>query len=348
MTPKDALLNSVKEGLASQTITAADLEAIVTSSTGVTSTDQPKILSQTAVTSKKLSIIDVLFYLAGIILYAAIMVMAFQSGADSTVLKVVITLGTGLLFWTAAYVVGTKPNQNDVRKGLVNSMMLTGSLAVASGAFFTASEVVGDNGTLQEYAAAITMAILGIIFIVFDRIFRHIILITFGVLLVVMSVPTFLTAILSTMEPSQDIWTLIGIATGVLLAAGGRFAAKTGQERISIEHSFESLAVFVILGSIYIAGIVSSIAPVWEILLPISIYAAFYVSIKRRSKHFLVTGSIFLILFLITVSFKYFSGLGAAFSLILSAASILATAFMAVNINKKYIKQNSTVSSQES
>jgi K+ transporter len=72
--------------------------------------------------------------------------------------------------------------------------------------------------------------------------------------------------------------------------------------------------------------------------LPILIYAAFYLSIKHRNRQFLINGSFFLVLFIITMAFKYFAGLGAAFGLAVSAVALLATAFMASSINKRYIK----------
>ena len=289
---------------------------------------------------KKISIIDILFYIAGLIFFAALMVTAYQVGADVPAFRIALVLTTGLLIWTVTYMLGVQPSQNDSRKGLIDSMMLTGCLAVGTGGIMAAIETaIGQTSEVMGYLVAITLIILGAAHLLYDMLFRHIILVTLGILLLTASFPTLLVTLLTNYSATPDIWALISIATGLLLAYGGRIAAHTAPGREKIHTSFLSLASVIVLGAVYFASFASDVAVIWEILLPILIYAAFFTSIKRRSREFLVSGSIFLVLFLITVSFKYFSGLGVSFCLILSAASLLATAFTATNINKKYIKQ---------
>jgi|GEM_PF-7061126 len=343
MSDKQALLQSIKDALADKTIERSDLQAILVEQHPPSELEPPVItaapgLAPTESSAKKLSVTEVLFYLAGLILYAAIMVMAVQSG--STGLQIIITLGSGLLIWTATFLLGTRQAITDLNQGLVNALMLTGSLAVSSGGFFAAFQVVGGaTGSSLTFAVAVTQFLLGVFHIIYDRLFRHIILIVLGAMLLVATFPTLIIALLQGTTVPADVWAVISISTGVLLAYAGRLASRTAPDRAHLQESFASFAAFIILGSIYAASFASSVAPFWEILLPFTIYAAFFVSIKRRSKQFLVTGSLFLVAFLMTISFKYFSGLGAAFSLILSAFSLLATAFVASNINKKYIKQ---------
>ncbi len=340
MNPREQLLGAVEQALADQVISRQDLENVL----GQTPhSPEPIVPQQLEVAKTKpensLSVIDVLFYLAGVILFAALMTMVAQLGQDSLPIKLLISLGVGLLFWTASYVITRQPAQNDIRSGLVNSLLLTGSLSVMAGGFLLTDNLVGtkDNSVALVYAA--TLAILGVVHILFDRILRNAILIIFGLLLFVLSFPTAIEGLLAHNNPPADVWGIVSIITALLLAYGGRIASLSAAGRQSFKGSFESLAGFIILSSIYAMIFASSIGVFWELLLPLIIYLAFFISIKRRSKQFLVTGSLFLVLFLITISFKYFSGLGAAFSLVLSAFSILSTAFVASNINKKYIKQ---------
>lgn len=340
---KDALLRDLQHGLADKTITENDVVSLL-SPVAINLLHRPYVNSkenaESAAPNKKLNVIDILFYMAGLIFFAALMVAAFQAGADIPSIKIIVTLGTGILLWTVTYVLGVQPNQSDVRKGLINSLLLTGSLAVVSGGLIAASEAAGNQEQLLAYAVSITLVLLGIAHLVFDKLFRHIILIVFGVLLLIGAFPAIMTALLMNADAPPDVWALISIATGFFVAYGGRLASRTATDRHYLKDAFDSLAAFIILGSIYFAAFGSSIAPIWEIVLPLTIYGAFFISIKRKNKNFLITGSLFLVLFLITVSFKYFSGLGVSFCLVISAVSLLATAYMAANINKKYIKTN--------
>ncbi|MGH7241172.1 MAG: hypothetical protein ACREGB_02645, partial [Candidatus Saccharimonadales bacterium] len=288
---------------------------------------------------KKLSLIDILFYLSGLLVYGALMVSAFQLPSDSEVARALLMLVAGLAFWTCAFLLGRQSQQNDVRKGLVNSLILTGSLGVSTGGFLTAVVVAPGGGQAMTFAVAADMVVLGLFNLAFDRVFRHIVLIIFGVLLLVAAFPAAVVAFLQGLDTNVDVWATVGILTGFFTAYAGLLASRSASGREGLRESFDSFAGFIVLGSIYAACFSPDLAVFWEIVLPITIYLAFFLSIKRRSKNFLVTGSFFLVLFLITISFKYFSGLGVSFCLILSAVSLVASALVATNINKRYIKQ---------
>lgn len=356
MSPKEQLLQSIAQALNNQTISRQDIENLLPpvpispSPEPIYEPTSPNVeqaysqLPAPAEAKPKsgLGIIDILFYLAGIILFAALMTMVAQVGQDSLITRLFISLGAGLMFWTASYVLARQPVQNDTKQGLINAMLLTGSMSVIAGGFILTIDLtnVTDSSTDASVAViyAALLAILGIAHVLFDRLLRNSILIILGFILLVLSFPTAIVGLLAHVDVPADVWGIIAIITGLLFAFGGKIVSSSAEGRADFKGSFESLAGFIILGSIYALGYASSIGVFWQLLLPLTIYLAFFISIKRRSKQFLLTGSLFLVLFLITTSFKYFSGLGAAFSLVLSAFSILATAFVASNINKKYIK----------
>ncbi len=350
MDEKEALLDTIRQGLHSGLITPDDLEPMLRTEPFPleAQSPMPTVITPAAETpetenhpeaSTKLSVVDVLFYLAGMVLYVALMVMAFQSSATGPG-RSLIMLASGLCFWALSFTIGRQVNQSENRVGFVNAALLTGSLSLISGGAIAAFEVVGgsDGGSNLGYALALVLVILGGLHLFFDMLLRRPLLIVFGMLLLVAAFPVLMEAMLANQNLPFDVWTLIGMATGVLTAAAGFVAARTAPHREGINDSFLSLAGFFILGSAYGATLGSSYAALWSIVLPLLIYAAFYMSIKRRSKNFLVTGSIFLVLFVITISFKYFAGLGVAFSLVLSATALLGTAFMASAIHKRYIK----------
>lgn len=352
MSPKQKLLDDVAQALADQTISRQDLESLLPPMPGsvinepaeASAMTQPISVESPAKDEAKpkngVGVIEILFYLAGIILFAALMTMVTQLGENALASKLVVSVGAGLMFWTGAYVLAKQAVQNDTKQGLINSMLLTGSLSVIAGVFIATIELLGDGNDEPSSALiyAAILAALGAAHAAFDRLLRNPILAVFGLILFVASFPTAITGILADAGMPPDVWGLVAIITGGLLAFGGRILASSAEGREDYKGSFESIAGFIILASIYTLGFNSYYPVFWQLILPFTIYTAFFISIKRRSKQFLLTGSLFLVLFLITISFKYFQGLGAAFSLVLSAFSILGTAFVASNINKKYLK----------
>lgn len=363
MSPKDQLLADVAQAIADQTISRQELESLLPPpppnpehstpeqpyqqvSHPAESRAEPVQTSTPTVPEAKakhgLSVIDILFYLAGIILFAALMTMVAQVGSDSLVTQLFISLGAGLLFWGAAFGVARQPIQNETRQGLINAMLLTGSLSVCAGGFLLTGDLTdvtgSDSSSATALAYAALLAILGVIHAFFDRLLRSPILVILGLILFVAAFPTTMVGLLGEADVPPDVWGIIAIITGLLFAYGGKIVSVSAAGREDFKNSFESVAGFIVLSSIYSLGFASDIAVFWQMLLPLTIYLAFFISIRRRSKQFLLTGSLFLVLFLITISFKYFSGFGAAFSLILSAFSILGTAFVASSINKKYLK----------
>lgn len=337
MDTKDSLLQTIRIGLANGTIQTSDLTALVAQ------TEQPvagygSIAATQAVKAPdlKLGIVDVLFYLAGLVLFAALMVMTNQVNGGAA-LKSALLIGAGLTFWIAAYAIGrTKRSENIA--GITNATLLVGSLSLISGARTVLADLL--IGVNIGYAATIALIILGAFHLLFDTLFRHMLLVVVGMLLLVAAFPTALSAILHNMDLPLDVWALIGVGTGLLLAFAGYITSRTAEGRQQLLDSFLSIAGFIVLGSTYALTLETSRGLLWTILFPFIVYGAFFLSIKRRSKIFLITGSLYLVVFVISVAFKYFSGFGAAFCLVLSALGLLATAFMANAINKRYIKKN--------
>ncbi len=79
----------------------------------------------------------------------------------------------------------------------------------------------------------------------------------------------------------------------------------------------------------------------WMGALVVAVFGIFYLSIISQNKHLLGNASFFLVLSVITVSFKYFSGYGVTTSLILATIGLLGSAAVAASINKKYFAKES-------
>lgn len=347
MINRDILLEMVRDGLESGAITKADLVEMAGQPSVVAEAQTPnnvvpivpKPPSVEDHANKAINVVDTLFYLAGIILFSALGAAVAGLGSDSWVSSLVLLI-PGLLFWFGAYMFGKKLEQTDTVKGLVNAMVLAGSLSIVSGGMVVANKLAGNSNTASSaYVYATALAIFGGLQLFFDRIFRHVIPVVLGMYMIIAAFPVALTGILSNTTVPVDGWSVIFMGTACLIAYGGIITSKTAPGREYLKGAFLPVAGFTFLGSVYVASLTSAAAVVWQLLLPLFIYVAFFYSVKRRSQNFLFTGSVFLALDLITLSFKYFSGLGVSFCLILSAVALLGTAFLSININKRYIKQ---------
>lgn len=109
-------------------------------------------------------------------------------------------------------------------------------------------------------------------------------------------------------------------------------------DRPKIQDAFDPLAAFVGLLAMYVASF-GEYGVLWQVLLISSVFGIFYLSIIAQNKHLLGNGSFFLVLAVITISFRYFSGYSVTISLIVATLGLLGTAAIAASINRKYFKQ---------
>jgi hypothetical protein len=130
--------------------------------------------------------------------------------------------------------------------------------------------------------------------------------------------------------------------TAGLLVYATRVAVKINPERKRIRKSFDTIAAFLALASIY-ASSFGEFGFIWLAVLVASVLGIFYVSIIFQNRHLLGNASFFMVLTVITITFKYFSGFGITTSLILATIGLLGTAGVAASINKKYFKQPSKI-----
>jgi hypothetical protein len=182
-----------------------------------------------------------------------------------------------------------------------------------------------------------TLAVLGVVHLGFDRLIKKDLTLLLGVLLSVAAFPAFLFGILQDSDIPMDVWTFILIISVLLLAYATRVVAKINPDRQKLHNSFDSLASFIALLLMYFASF-GDYGVAWLGALIASVFGIFYLSIISQNKHLLGTASFFLVITVITISFKYFVGFGATASLIVATAGLLGSAAIAASINKKYFK----------
>ncbi|HSX33296.1 MAG TPA: hypothetical protein VLF91_03095 [Candidatus Saccharimonadales bacterium] len=340
MNDKQRILADIQQALHAGVITSADLAPFVGPAPAPHEAEFGAVhVPEQADKHDKISAVDIMFYIAGIVLFAALMSIIVQSwDGGSAVLQILLSAGFGAGLWCAAFYLLKSPFQNDVRRGMVNSMLLTGSLSVVVGGYIIASKLAGGANGIGYIPASITLLVLSATHIGFDRLVKRDLILLFGVLLGVAAFPTLLFGFLQDASVPIDVWSIIAIISSGLLVYATRVVAKINPERREVRSSFDAFAVFLALAIMY-ASSFSNYGIAWLILLIASIFGIFYLSIISQNKHLLGNASFFMVLTVITISFKYFSGYGVTTSLIFATIGMLGSAAAAATINKKYFKQ---------
>ncbi len=330
MSSKTDILQAVSDALRSGVITTRDLQKII-GEHHVGEDSEP-----TKTHSARVSAVDIMFYIAGIVLFAAIMALVGQLWDSGPSTRILLSGGLGALFWAVALYFTQAPGKDDIRRGITNSMLLTGSLSLIAGGFIIANEYF-DFDDFNFYASALTLFLLGAIHVGFGWQIRRNLLVLAGILLAVAAFPSFTFGLLTGSDMPMFVYCLIIAASGGLLAYATRVASRIGASVGSIERFFDPLSAFVILMSLYAASYDKGNGIVWLLALVMGIIGLFYLSITTQNKLLLGNGSFFLVLAIITISYRYFSD-SPAISLLVSAAGLLGTAIMAAHINRRYIK----------
>jgi hypothetical protein len=286
----------------------------------------------------KISAVEVMFYIAGIVLFSAIMSYVFQLGDGSNiVLRFSASAGVGACLWLVAYILHRQPTQTDITRGLDNSLALSGSLSIITGSFLLAQSLAGIGGSITPLSVAVTLAVLYVLHILYDHLVHKDLLFLLAVVMGAGVFPALMAAILQPLNPSSDVWAVVSLGSLGLLVAASRVTEHMQPDRRALHRPFDALAVFLGLSTMFAASF-DSYGIFWLALMIAAVFALFYTSIVLRSKAFLGTASVFLVVAVLTISFRYFRGAGASFSLIIAAIGLIGSAAIASSINRKYFK----------
>jgi hypothetical protein len=336
MKNKQEIIAEVQEGLTSGVITEDDIKNLIHTPASQPDITAPKDDSYDK--QEKLSAVDVMFYIAGIVLYSAIVSIIVQSWNDGNAfVHILLSAGIGIGLWSIAYYLIKNSLQNDIRKGLINSLLLTGSLSVVTGGYIITNELIAGFDEVNFIPGAIMLAVMGVLHVGFDRLIKRDLTLLMGVLLFVASFPALLFGFLQDADLPMDVWSAVLIVSAGLLAYATRVVAKINPDRQKVHSSFDSLAAFLALASMYVSSF-GDYGVFWLAVLIAGVFGIFYLSIIAQNKHLLGNASLFLVLTVITISFKYFSGYGVTTSLIIATVGLLGSAATASSINKKYFK----------
>lgn len=338
MNSREEIITQIQEGLRTGLITESDIKSFI---------HEPALVPVEAAVeegvrkSERLSAVDIMFYVAGIVLYSAllsIIAQSWDSTGDTITLHVFLSAGIGMMLWAAAYYLIKDNKQTDVKRGLINALLLTGSLSVVTGGYIISNQLVGGFGEINFVAGAITLAVVGGLHLAFDRLIRRDLTLLMGVLFSVAAFPALLFGLLKDTDAPGDVWSLVLVGSAGLLAYATRVVTQLSRGREGARHAFDAFAAFLALIAMYISSF-GDYGSLWLIGLLLGVLGIFYLSVMSQNRHLLGNASFFLVLTVITISFKYFSGFGVTTSLIMATIGLLGSAAVASSINKKYFKR---------
>lgn len=329
MTPeKTTLLSYLRQALQTGSVTRHEVEQVLAETSPASTVQQPT----------RLSAVDIMFYVAGIILYASLLSIIAQTWEEnSPILRIFLSIGMASILWAFAFYLARITIQSDIRNGLTNSLLLTGSLASITGGYILINELTGGYGDVDFLAGAAALAVVGAIHLVFDRSIKRNILLTIGTFFCVASVPAVLFRVLQDVDTPLYIWCGVWVFAAALLAYATRVVSRLYQGTRTSPDSMDSLAAIIGMGALYISTY-GEMGALWFILLVAVILGIFYASVRMQNKHLLGSASFFLVVSIITISFRYFSDFGVSFSLLFATIGLLGSAAAAAAIHKKYFK----------
>lgn len=327
---KTKLLTDISKALQSGVISKSDVLTILD---GYSAEDNAPAKNS----SNRVSAVDIMFYIAGVVLFAAIMALVSQAWDSDAATRIFLSAGLGTIFWAIAIYLIQSSKTDDIRSGMSNALLLTGSLSLIAGGFIIASEFVSYID-FHFYATSITLTFLGVLHIAFGRQIKRDLITLMGVLLAVAAFPSFVFGLFADADvPMFAYWLILAISGGVL-AYATRVVSWIGASSPQAARAFDSLSAFGVLASLYAASYDSDTGVIWLLALIAGIVGLFYLSIIKQDKLMLGNGSLFLVITIITISARYFSGYGIATSLFISAVGLIGTAVVATTINRRYMK----------
>lgn len=133
------------------------------------------------------------------------------------------------------------------------------------------------------------------------------------------------------------------LATGVVYLLMGHYFSKNVQsERVALCGFFYSFGSLLFLGSaLLLGGWRPDQNILWELIYPILVFGILFLSVRIKSKSFLIWGTLFLIFYVLKITSEYFSsGLGWPLTLVIAGLAMIVIGYVAFTVNKKYLSNN--------
>ena len=287
-----------------------------------------------AAQSYNLKLSEIMYYIGAAIVFLGITVLCYQNwDSFGSPVRILVTLGSSI----AAFVIGALLyTREDLKKVSQGFFLLAGMLApLGLNIAFKEGGMDISSDTLQ----LMIYLILSVVFLGSIKFYKQTILIFFGVLFATGLFHFIINLIIGQnllMENYSKIWEYRILAAGLAWIFLGYYLKDTAYKGITGE--LYSFGIIGVLGTtMALGGWQPNQNMFWELIYPLVVFGAIFLSVYLKSKSFLVFGSIFLIVYILKLTDEYFtSGLGWPLALVLAGLAVMGVGYWAVKLNKKY------------
>lgn len=288
--------------------------------------------------NKKIGIAEILYYIGGGIVFLGITILIFQNWSTLNVFtRILATFGASI----AAYFVGLLFDRDERTKNISSAFYLIFALVAPIGLY-----VIFDNAgfDINSYGlqSSIWAIILSSCFLSY-MLFKKNIFVFFSIIFGTLLFFSFTSFIISGSLYFQDLKfneyrVLIAGLSYILLGY-----AFSKSERAPLSAFLYGFGILGFLGSALALGGWSPEQNVfWELIFPVLVFGAIFISINIKSKAFLTWGTIFLMAYILKITSEYFSsGLGWPLALVIAGLAMIGVGYLSISIRKKYLSSNS-------
>jgi hypothetical protein len=282
---------------------------------------------------QRMTVSQVLYAIGGAIIFLGVAILLWQNWNElSPSIRILSTLGVGL----AAYIAGILLSRDERTGALPSAFFIIAGLTTPLGLYVTLDYFgfsISDYNTQMLIAFLLTLQYVTS-FILFKKNIFLVFSIIFSTWLVY-SLVGYIShdnSILYEWNLYQYLTMVIGLAY-ILLGY-----AFDGTRREGLTGSLYGFGLIGLLGAPLVIG------GFWDTLAAFLILITLVLSVYLRSKAFLTFGSIFLVIYILKITGKYFTkSMGWSLTLVLAGLVLIAVGYFAFYLNKKYISSHAEI-----
>ena len=332
---KEELLNELRRQLAAGTITDGDLRA-VTGKTSAVSAEGVK---------RPFPIAKILYYLGGGVVVIGVAIFITQQWhLFNDFMRIFVTLGIGI----AVYVMGVLFSRYERLKGAANAFYFIAGALLPTGlmvAFNIGGWDVARAGTQSIISGALLMMFVASWFLFRQRIFT-LFTVIFGTWFFFSFTNVLFIGPSTYGMETRRFYEYRVLFAGIAYLFLGYAAAMRRNPLSSFLYTMGTLGVlgaaYEMMGTFFFSGGGAGDlhARLWEILFPGLVIGLIFLSTFLKSRSMLFLSSIGLVAYLFHITARYFAqSLGWPFSLVLAGFALIGIGYLAVYLNRKYLKQ---------
>jgi len=290
---------------------------------------------EASTTQSRLS--NILYFIGGTVVFLGIVILIGQNWEqlnDAT--KIFATLGAGI----AAYLVGALFIQYQKLNMVSQAFFFISGLVIPIGiqiTFDIAQLDISSSG-MQSLVSVILLVTFGASYVFFRRIIFVIFTIIFGTWFF-FAFTDYLLSYNIGLATEKFFYYRVLLVNLTYMILG--YAFSEGEYR-PISRWLYGFGAFGFLGAALALGDWKPHQSVfWELIYPGLVFGILFLSIHLQTRTFLVFGSLYLMAYIMKITFEYFTeGLGWPLSLVLVGFALMGIGYMAFYLNKKYMRFN--------